>query len=222
MTGSNAGADRNPGLDRPDARDRAARIRRARTRPIARSARKGATATFQPPAPHPETPGDIDSTQTLSVEYQPIGGIFGAANPLMEDDESPGRLGRLLRRRSGVKPGVEPALLDDFDFRVLWLSRLLSQTAQGALLYALLILVVDLSDRTVFNSLFVICSIIPSIAFGLPAGVVTDTVPRRGLLVLLNLSTDPTTMSDPDAAALRWSTPSAPGGSRSSESTNVR
>ncbi len=70
---------------------------------------------------------------------------------------------------------------------MLWLSRLLSQTAQGALLYAMLILVVDLSDRTIFSSLFVLASIIPSMLFGLPAGVVVDAVPRRGLLVTLNL-----------------------------------
>lgn len=91
------------------------------------------------------------------------------------------------RRRRGTSAEVLPSLLNDQDFRTLWLSRLISQTAQGALLYAMLILVVDLSDRTFFTSLFVLCSIIPSILFGLPAGVVVDAVPRRALLVLLNL-----------------------------------
>jgi len=80
-----------------------------------------------------------------------------------------------------------PSLLNDADFRTLWLSRMLSQTAQGALLYAMLILVVDLSDRSIYSSLFVLCSIVPSMLFGLPAGVVVDVVPRRGLLVILNL-----------------------------------
>jgi MFS family permease len=92
----------------------------------------------------------------------------------------------LWRKPAPAIPAEAP-LLADLDFRMLWLSRLLSQTAQGALLYALLILVVDLSDKTIFTSVFVICSIIPSIVFGLPAGLVADSVPRRGLLVLLNL-----------------------------------
>jgi len=69
---------------------------------------------------------------------------------------------------------------------MLWTSRLVSQTGQGALLYAMLILVVDLSDRSIFNSLFVLCAIVPSIVFGLAAGVVVDAVPRRSLLTILN------------------------------------
>ena len=80
-----------------------------------------------------------------------------------------------------------PPLMDDERFRVFWLSRLVTQTAQGALLYALLIVVVDQTDRSFFNSLFVICSIVPSLAFGLPAGMVADALPRRPLLVGLNL-----------------------------------
>ncbi len=81
---------------------------------------------------------------------------------------------------------IAPSLLNDPDFRMLWSSRLISQIGQGALLYAMLILVVDLSDRSIFNSLFVLCSIIPSIVFGLAGGVVADAVPRRTLLTLLN------------------------------------
>jgi MFS family permease len=140
------------------------------------------------PSPPPLDDEDEHQYQTLSVEFQPIGGIFGAGHPVVGPEpkaESPGRIGRMLRPIRGKE--TEPSLLEDLDFRILWLSRLCSQTAQGALLYALLILVVDLSDRSVFNSLFVICSIIPSIVFGLPAGLVADTVPRRGLLVVLNL-----------------------------------
>ena len=138
--------------------------------------------------PLPDPPDDVDDifpTQTLSVEIQPIGAIFGTPNPVLVD-KAPGRRLPLWRKPAPAAPAEAP-LLADLDFRMLWLSRLLSQTAQGALLYALLILVVDLSDMTIFTSLFVICSIIPSIVFGLPAGLVADSVPRRGLLVLLNL-----------------------------------
>jgi len=118
---------------------------------------------------------------------QPIGGIFGTGNtielPASERVPRP-RLPKSLRAQHQVSQ--EPSLLDDIDFRILWISRLLSQTAQGSLLYALLILVVDLSSRSFYASLFVACSNIPSIAFGLPAGIVADNVSRKYLMVGLN------------------------------------
>ena len=76
--------------------------------------------------------------------------------------------------------------MNDPEFRTLWLSRLLVQTAQGALLYALLIMVVDLSHRSLYNSLFVISANIPSIVFGLAAGVVVDSISRKALMITLN------------------------------------
>lgn len=120
----------------------------------------------------------------------PTGGLFPAPeHPAPAEKDASGRLRRvsrgLRRRHGGIS--VTPSLLNDPHFRTLWTSRLISQTAQGAFLYAMLILVVDLSDRSIFNSLFVLCSIIPSIVFGLAAGVVVDAVPRRSLLTLLNL-----------------------------------
>jgi MFS family permease len=168
------------------ARSRAGhRTSRPRAQPVRKTASRPVT-TGKDAAPA----ADEHQYQTLSVEYQPIGGIFGAPMPLVPDepDGRSGRIGRLLRpvRPTRTRASSEPSLFDDIDFRVLWWSRLCSQTAQGALLYALLIMVVDLSDRSVFTSMFVICSIIPSILFGLPAGLVADTVSRRALLVLLN------------------------------------
>ncbi len=171
-------------------------IRRPRGRAVPRASRPSVhpvrKSTRSPiPTIHAAEPDhDEHQYQTLSVEFQPIGGIFGAPLPVVPDEQDgrPGRIGRILRPRlpARTRSVNEPSLFEDIDFRVLWLSRLCSQTAQGAILYALLILVVDISDRSVFNSLFVICSIIPSILFGLPAGLVADTVSRRGLLVLLN------------------------------------
>ncbi|TXG83612.1 MAG: MFS transporter [Thermomicrobiales bacterium] len=72
-------------------------------------------------------------------------------------------------------------------FLAFWLSRFLVQAAQGALMYGLLVLVVDSTDSSIFNSIFVVCSVIPAIIFGLPAGVAVDALPRRPLLVALNL-----------------------------------
>ncbi|MCC6315367.1 MAG: MFS transporter [Thermomicrobiales bacterium] len=86
------------------------------------------------------------------------------------------------------RPRTRPArLLDDEQFRAFWLARLVSGSAQGALLYAFLLLVADQTDRATFNSIFVICAIIPTIVFGLPGGIVVDAFPRRGMLIGLNL-----------------------------------
>src|SRR5688572_24732177 len=58
------------------------------------------------------------------------------------------------------------SLLRDEAFRFWWLTRFFSQVAQGALLYALLIIVVDRTDASIYSSLFVVCSILPSLLFG--------------------------------------------------------
>lgn len=163
------------------ARPRAPRGARSR-RPSVQPTRKAAIAPRRIPASAEER------EQDLGVELRPIGGIFGTSTSLEVSEKTRRRLLRVpkrLRFRRGSEE-KEASLLDDPDFRMLWLSRLLSQTAQGALLYALLILVVDLSNRSFFNSLFVACSNIPSIAFGLPAGLVVDTISRKHLLVMLN------------------------------------
>jgi MFS family permease len=77
-------------------------------------------------------------------------------------------------------------LLGEPLYRNFWLSRLLSQTAQGAILYALLILVTDKTDASIYTSMFVICAILPALVFGLPAGVSVDAIPRAPFLVVLN------------------------------------
>jgi MFS family permease len=109
-----------------------------------------------------------------------------------ESDEAPRRsrlggvAGRVVRLGTRSRAPKPPPLLNDERFRVFWLARLATQTAQGALLYAFLLIVADRTGSATYNSLFVICSILPSIAFGLPAGIVVDALPRRPLLVALN------------------------------------
>jgi MFS family permease len=78
-------------------------------------------------------------------------------------------------------------LLDDDRFRAFWLARVCAAGAHGALIYAFLLLVADLTDRAAFTSIFVICAIVPGILFGLPAGIVADQFPLRGMLTGVNL-----------------------------------
>ncbi|MGC4190967.1 MAG: MFS transporter [Thermomicrobiales bacterium] len=116
-----------------------------------------------------------------------LGGLFATGESTDLPEIVPSSIGTRIRRPArSVRAADQPSVMADPDFRTLWLSRLMVQTAQGALLYALLIMVVDLSNRSLYNSLFVICSNIPSIVFGLAAGVVVDSISRKALMVLLN------------------------------------
>lgn len=120
------------------------------------------------------------------------------------DAKRPGRKRRswLIRTSGGPR---QPNLLGQEGFRLYWVSRLLTQIAQGALIYALLIVIVDRTDASFYNSLFVLCAIVPSLAFGLPAGVVVDAVPRRPLMIVLNL------LRFVFALSLIWNQPSLTG-----------
>jgi hypothetical protein len=73
-------------------------------------------------------------------------------------------------------------------FRRYWYARVLAQTAQGALLYGLLIVLVDQTRSGVWPSLFVVTSIAPALLFGLLGGVIADWLPQRFLMIVLNLA----------------------------------
>jgi MFS family permease len=70
-------------------------------------------------------------------------------------------------------------LLANARFRRLLESRLMGQTAQNAMLYGLLILVVKESGSTIAATLLVVALVLPSIVIGIPAGAVADLIPKR-------------------------------------------
>jgi MFS family permease len=66
--------------------------------------------------------------------------------------------------------------------RFLW-ARFTGQVALNAVLYALLIAVVERSESSVASTLLVASFIAPSIILGVPGGIVADVLPRRVTLV---------------------------------------
>jgi MFS family permease len=120
---------------------------------------------------------ELTFEEPISALADPAGGLSARALPAITK--------RKQARRASVEKA--PSLLHDEAFLLFWISRVLTQTAQGAIVYALLILVADRTDASFFNSLFVACAIVPALFFGLPAGVVVDTLPRRPLLLCLNI-----------------------------------
>jgi MFS family permease len=124
--------------------------------------------------------------QSVGVELRPVSGLFGKQDAIeltARDKEAVRHARRVRRERTGTR---DQALLKNPHFRLLWLSRLCSQTAQGALMYALMILVIDLSARSFAVSLFVACANVASMGLGLPAGMVVDAFSRRFMLTMLN------------------------------------
>lgn len=79
------------------------------------------------------------------------------------------------------------ALLADGRFFSLWLSQGLSQTAQNALLFSLLVVVLGITGSSIATSLLVLSFILPSIPLGFVVGVLLDRVDKRPVLVITNL-----------------------------------
>lgn len=68
-------------------------------------------------------------------------------------------------------------------FRRLIESRALGQVGQSAMLFTLLLIVVEERDSSIHSTLLVIAFILPSILLGLAAGGLADILPRRPVLV---------------------------------------
>lgn len=81
----------------------------------------------------------------------------------------------------------EESILDRPRFRRLVLARALSQTAQNAILYALLIIVVKEKASGVYSSLLLLSIIIPAVATGLFSGALADRLPKKLVMVSADL-----------------------------------
>ena len=81
----------------------------------------------------------------------------------------------------------EPPVLSNRSFRLLWIAQIISQTAQNAILYALIIVVLDRTESTTSTSGVILAFIIPIALFGIFAGVLADRWSKRRLLILTNI-----------------------------------
>lgn len=73
-------------------------------------------------------------------------------------------------------------------FARLWAAQAISQTAQNAIWYALLVLVEEQSHSTTHLGITILSVILPSILFGVPAGVYVDRWDKRMVLIVTNLA----------------------------------
>ena len=94
-------------------------------------------------------------------------------------------LGRSEGQRAALK-GRTPPVLTNQSFRRLWLAQIISQTAQNAILYALIVVVLDLTESTTSTSVVVLSFVVPTVVFGVFSGVLVDRWSKRRLLILTN------------------------------------
>ena len=78
-------------------------------------------------------------------------------------------------------------LLADRRFQSLWLSQGIAQTAQNALLFSLLVVVLNITNSSIHTSILVFCFILPSIPLGFIVGVILDRVNKEPVIVVTNL-----------------------------------
>src|SRR5438105_1915925 len=108
-----------------------------------------------------------------------------------------------LRARAGIATSPEspnghaPAIPDadltrlsiwrNRNFLLLWLAQAISQTAQNAIWYGIVVLVQQRSHSSTQLSLAVLTLIIPSVVFGVLAGVYVDRWDKRKVLIATNV-----------------------------------
>ncbi|HEY7801470.1 MAG TPA: MFS transporter [Dehalococcoidia bacterium] len=82
----------------------------------------------------------------------------------------------------------ERTLFENEGYRRLWIARLMSATPVNAIVYTMLILVVNETGKSFFSSLFVAAYIAPTALLGTVSGVVVDRLPKGIVLAASNLS----------------------------------
>jgi MFS family permease len=110
-------------------------------------------------------------------------------------DQTPVALaGPRVTRRNGLagRPNrvdrvSEPSIWRNQDFLLLWLAQAISQTAQNAIWYGIVVLVQQRSNSSTQLSVAVLTLIIPSVIFGVLAGVYVDRWDKRVVLIATNL-----------------------------------
>jgi MFS family permease len=94
----------------------------------------------------------------------------------------------LPARREATRPTTdEGSIFRNRHFLLLWLAQAISQTAQNAIWYGIVVLVERLSHSSTQLSLAVLTLIIPSVVFGVLAGVYVDRWDKRTVLIATNL-----------------------------------
>src|ERR1051326_1124064 len=109
-----------------------------------------------------------------------------SAPPVAVADPAPQRTyGR--SSRSHLQATAEGSIWRNEHFLLLWLAQAISQNAPKAIWYGIVVLVQQRSHSSTLLSLAVLTLIIPSVIFGVLAGVYVDRWDKRVVLIATNL-----------------------------------
>ena len=86
-----------------------------------------------------------------------------------------------------LRPAGFLAALGNRSFRYLWLAQAISQIAQNATIFVLLVLVERETKSSFYTGLLILSALLPTVLFGMAAGVFVDRWPKRRILVITNL-----------------------------------
>ncbi|MEX2245365.1 MAG: MFS transporter [Dehalococcoidia bacterium] len=88
-----------------------------------------------------------------------------------------------------LPPPIRPRpVLTNRSFLLLWLAQFISQSAQNAILFTLLVLVTSLTKGSTVTSILVLSFVVPSVLFGVFSGVLVDLWSKRLLLIYTNVA----------------------------------
>lgn len=79
------------------------------------------------------------------------------------------------------------SVLRNRDFLLLWTAQAVSQTAQNAIWFALMVVVEETTRSSTHLSLAVLTTVVPGVALGMIAGVFVDRMNKKTVLVTTNL-----------------------------------
>ncbi len=72
-------------------------------------------------------------------------------------------------------------------FMLLWVAQAISQTAQNGIFFVLMVVITEATGSATYLSLLVLSTILPSVLFGLAAGVIVDRQSKRLILIGSNV-----------------------------------
>jgi MFS family permease len=112
---------------------------------------------------------------------------LGSADPPLQ--AAPAPLSEARRNGASWREGllVDRSIWSNRHFLLLWLAQAISQTAQNAIWYGIVVLVQNRSHSSTLLSLAVLTLIVPSVVFGVLAGVYVDRRDKRVVLIATNL-----------------------------------
>lgn len=92
----------------------------------------------------------------------------------------------MIREPAAKEASGADSIWSNRPFMLLWSAQAVSQTAQNAIWFALMVLIEETTQSTAQVGIAIVTFILPSVVFTVPAGVLVDRIDKRLVLVATN------------------------------------